>query len=156
MIDALDTMWLMGMEPEVDEALKFLGEHINFARPKMVSFFETTIRALGGLLSAHDLTGDQGMLDQARALGDRLLPAFATRSGLAKGQVNLVTGQTANAGWTNQASILAEFGTVQVEFRTLSRKTGDPKYADAANKCYDVMERNPRPHGLVPIYANPE
>lgn len=37
---------------------------------------QVVIRLLGGLLSAHDLSGDAAMLEKAEDLADRLLPAF--------------------------------------------------------------------------------
>ena len=55
--------------------------------------FEVTIRALGGLLSAHLFASSEqygfridgytdGLLVLARDLGERLLPAFATATGI--------------------------------------------------------------------------
>ena len=48
------------------------------------------------------------------------LQAFATPSGLPRAQVNLATGAASNPGWTGSSSILAEIGTMQVEFRCVS------------------------------------
>jgi hypothetical protein len=59
--------------------------------PIQVHVFETTIRVLGGLLSAHVLLDrdrslvpeyDGLFLRQAQDLADRMLPAFDTRTGL--------------------------------------------------------------------------
>jgi hypothetical protein len=47
-----------------------------------VSAFETTIRSLGGLLGAYDLSGDNRLLQLAVDLADRLLAAYDTPSGL--------------------------------------------------------------------------
>jgi hypothetical protein len=38
--------------------------------------FETTIRVVGGLLGAHELSGDKLFLDKALELADRMLIAF--------------------------------------------------------------------------------
>jgi len=54
-------------------------------------FFETTIRYLGGLLSAYALSGEPILLARADDLGRMLLPAFNTSSGLPKYAVNLQT-----------------------------------------------------------------
>ena len=43
-----------------------------------VSVFETTIRHLGGLLSAYDLSGEMALLVKAKELGDLLYMAFDT------------------------------------------------------------------------------
>ena len=63
-----------------------------------VSFFETTIRVLGGLLSSYETTCglpegcDQGLLDKARECGDRLLKAFSSPSGLPYATINMQSG----------------------------------------------------------------
>lgn len=62
----------------------WVADNMTFDPPdaKLTSFFETTIRVLGGLLAAHDLTGHRMFLDKAEDLGMRLLPAFdGTRTG---------------------------------------------------------------------------
>jgi mannosyl-oligosaccharide alpha-1,2-mannosidase len=156
LVDSLDTLWVMGMKEEFDEASLWVKNKLDFSRTGQVSFFETTIRELGGLLSAHSLSKEQHFLDKAIILGDKLLPAFGSKSGLPYGQVNLRTGSRSNAGWT-RGSILAEIGTVQLEFRYLTEHSGDAKYANAANKVYEVMSKIPgKVDGLCPIFVNPE
>jgi hypothetical protein len=63
-----------------------------------VHVFETTIRVLGGLLSGHVLLDqdpglvpgyDGSLLTAAQDLGDRLVAAFDTPSGLPGGHVHL-------------------------------------------------------------------
>lgn len=44
---------------------------------------------------------------------------------------------------------------VQVEFRYLSEITGDPKYAQKANKVFDIMSKLHVADGLFPIFFNP-
>lgn len=53
-----------------------------------VPFFETTIRYLGGLLSAYGLTHDPILLARADDLGSVMLPVFNTSSGLPVYSVN--------------------------------------------------------------------
>ena len=55
MLDSLDTLWVMGMGKELDEAALWLEQHVDFSKIGQVSFMETTIRALGGLLAAHEV-----------------------------------------------------------------------------------------------------
>jgi hypothetical protein len=72
MLDALDTLWIMDMKTEFKEARDWLAENLDFEKVKRrVSFFETTIRALGGLLSAYDLSEDAVFLTKAQDLGER-------------------------------------------------------------------------------------
>ncbi len=43
----------------------------------------------------------------------------------------------------------------QVEFRYLSKITGDPVYAQKANKVFDIMSTVQSNDGLYPIFINP-
>jgi len=58
---------------------------------KFAPFFETVIRVLGGLLSAHALSGEPVLLSRADDLGRALLPVFNTTSGLPMYSVNTAT-----------------------------------------------------------------
>jgi hypothetical protein len=55
---------------------------------KRAAFFETTIRHVGGLLSAYALSGRQVLLDKADLLARKLSPVFDTESGLPQYDVN--------------------------------------------------------------------
>lgn len=94
LVDSLDTLWIMGMKDEFYEARDWVKDHLNFDRSQPVSVFETTIRSLGGLLSAYDWSGDETFLDKAEDLGQRLLKAFDDSSGVSLpfGLVNLKYG----------------------------------------------------------------
>ena len=82
LVDSLSTLWLMGLTDEFYEARDFVKHELKYADVGAVSVFETTIRSLGGLLSAFDLSGDRSFLDSADELGSRLLPAFESPSGI--------------------------------------------------------------------------
>ncbi len=115
-----------------------------------MSFFETTIRVLGGLVSAYDLTGDRMFLEKAQDLADRLMPAFKTKSGLPLAMVHLSTGDARRSPW-GPGVILAEVGTVQLEFITLAKHLHEPKYARAAVGVYDVIAKNKLEKGMYPL-----
>lgn len=51
LVDSLDTLWLMGMKDEFQRARDWVRDSLNNDRNHVVSFFETTIRSVGGLLS---------------------------------------------------------------------------------------------------------
>ena len=87
LIDSLDTLWIMGMDAEFAEATAWVESSLSFDKAISVSVFETTIRALGGLLAAYDLSGKAVFLDKAKDLGNRLLPAFNTASGIPRAAV---------------------------------------------------------------------
>jgi hypothetical protein len=151
LVDGVDTLWVLGMKTEFYRARDWVRDKLNWKNVHQpVSVFETTIRMLGGLLSAYDLSGDRAFLDKARELGDRLLPAFGTGAGLPVPQISLQNGHSGSGGQV----VLAEIGTVQLEFRALSHHTGDPKYAIAVEKVHKSLRKHPPANGLWPIYAD--
>lgn len=108
-------------------------------------------------MSAFELSHDRMFLDKAQALTDKLMVVFDTKSGLPLTQVNLAKGTASNVAWTKKASLLAEVGTIQMEFAYLSKYTGDPKYFDAADKVIDILDDLEKEHpGLYPIYIKPD
>jgi mannosyl-oligosaccharide alpha-1,2-mannosidase len=134
LIEAMDTLWLMGLDREFDEALGWVKSSLDFDVDGEVSVFETSIRLLGGLLSAHHACGDPVLLAKAKDLADRLLPAFATPTGIPYRYVNLRTGAVRDPK-TNPA----ETGTYLPEWGTLSRLTGNRKYYDVPKRAMVAM-----------------
>lgn len=150
-VDAYDTMILMGLDEEAEEAKELILSELSFDHDMFVQNFEITIRMLGGLLSAYQYSGDEGFLDLATDLGDRLLPVFDSPTGLPYVNVNLKTGET--SGRINNP---AEIGTLILEFGTLSGLTGDPKYFDAADKAMKGIYERRSDIGLVGTTINVE
>lgn len=150
-VDALDTMMLMGLKPQADEARELIATKLSFDRDIYVKNFEITIRLLGGLLSSYQLTGDKRLLALAQDLGDRLLPAFESPTGMPYVEVNLKTGKVRNSK-TNPA----EIGTLLIEFGTLSKLTGKPVYYDKAKRAVVELYKRRSPIGLVGSEINVE
>lgn len=90
--------------------------------------FETCIRYLGGFLAAYDLSGDELMLKRGRELGDWLLGAFGTSSGLPLGRYKLGYNPE---GKPAGRQVLAEAGSMLLEMTRLSQLTGDDRYFKA-------------------------
>ena len=124
-------------------------QHLNHDNVQTVSVFETTIRSLGGLLSAYDLSGDFAFLEKADDLGSRLLKAFDSPSGIPYGQVHLQTGKASNIAWVAHSALLAEYATLQVEFRYLARATGKKEYAIKAERIFEIIEDLQPQSGLL-------
>lgn len=76
LIDNLDTLWLMDMRDEFEEAVNYVAEKVHFDADASISVFEFTIRILGGLLSAYHLSKDARLLPCAVEAGDVVLSAF--------------------------------------------------------------------------------
>lgn len=71
-VDSLDTLLIMGLKDEYAQGRQWVADKLNFDGKPSVSVFETTIRILGGLLSAYYLSdGDVLFLQRAKQLGDR-------------------------------------------------------------------------------------
>lgn len=81
LVDALDTLLIMGLDEEFQLALDAI-EQIDFTTTtdKSINVFETTIRYMGGFLAAYDLSGGKYpiILKKAKQVGDFVYGAFDT------------------------------------------------------------------------------
>ncbi|KAG8882772.1 alpha mannosidase-like protein [Tulasnella sp. 332] len=157
LIDILDTFVTLGDPMGFEKAVSQVIDHVSFDVDTRPQVFETTIRVLGGLLSAHQMISSvpvpetnprlelapvvipwyRGeLLDLALDLGRRLLPAFNTPTGMPYARVNLRSGVLRNE--TNQ-TCAAGAGTLLLEFTVLSRLTGDPQFEQLAKKSYQAV-----------------
>lgn len=149
-IDSIDTMQLMGLTDEYQRARSWVENELSFDRDAnfntfevsclifsptsvnhLVSIPQTTIRVLGGLLSAYHLSSEDPLfLQRAIELADRMMPVFDTPSGLPKSMINLKRRQGASD--TSMAAFVstAEATTLQLEFRYLSFLTDHEDYWD--------------------------
>ena len=143
-VDALDTLLLMGLDKEAGEARALIDANLSFDHDMVVQNFEVTIRMLGGLLSAYQMTGDPKLLALADDLGARLLPVFDSPTGLPYTHVNLRTGKV-----SGKVSNPAETGTLLLEFGTLSKLTGKPVYYDKAKRALVATFEHRSKIGLV-------
>ncbi|KAJ2556381.1 hypothetical protein EV175_002047 [Coemansia sp. RSA 1933] len=155
LVDALDTLSIMGLQDEYIEAkdqvrtIDFTTSPENFE----VQMFEMTIRALGGLLGAYELDNDPMLLQKAKDVGDSLAIAFNTKLGLPTSLIDLHTKEPVDTG----KLCIVEGGTVQLEFKKLSQLTGDDKYRKLTERASEVMEAAPRKYkGLYPSFINAE
>jgi len=219
LVDSLDTLWLMDLKKEFYEARDWVRDHLDYSNVhEEVSTFETTIRNLGGMLSAYELSGDEVFLGKAEDLGSRLLrSAMSYEKGntIPKSRVYLneadqekrefkkfddeagddVRKQRKNiglyddydygadpkqkteakdgrkgldkygfddvsmAGYDDDVSFyssysssnIAELGSLQLEFRYLSKVSGDEKYGKAAMIPFDKLAESQPSDGLFPV-----
>jgi mannosidase alpha-like ER degradation enhancer 2 len=143
-VDALDTMVLMGLNSDADEARELIATKLSFNQDVYVKNFEITIRLLGGLLSSYQLTHDKRLLTLADDLGTRLLPVFNSPTGMPYVNVNLKTGAV-----RGEETNPAEVGTLLLEFGTLSKLTGKPIYYEKAKHSLVELYNRRSPLGLV-------
>ena len=142
MIDALDTLIIAGLDDEAADVIAWCDKELTYNQNAKVSMFETTIRILGGLLSAYHLTNNKRLAEQALDLANRMKPAFDTRTGVPDNYVNLQSGAHEGAAWIGRAAILSEFGSLQMELKTLSAIHNDPSHDERSTKAI----RQIKPH----------
>ncbi|KAK2462665.1 hypothetical protein APHAL10511_005398 [Amanita phalloides] len=151
LIDSLDTMWIMGLKTEFGQAMEHVASmNFTLSRNGYIPFFETTIRYLGGLLSAYALSGETILLSRADDLGQKLLLAFnATASGMPAYSVHPTTGSP-NWGWMGPNVLFAEVASCQLEFKYLARMTGRLEYYRKAENVMSILYRANVVDGLFP------
>ncbi len=143
-VDALDTLTLMGLKPQADEARALIDTQLNLDQDIYVKDFEITIRLLGSLLSSYELTGDKRLLALADEVGRRMLPMFNSPTGMPYEYVNLHTGAVRGT-----KSNPAEIGSLLIEYGMLARHTGKQEYYDKAKRALVELYKRRSPIGLV-------
>ncbi len=143
-VDALDTLTLMGLNPQADEARTLIDTKLNFDQDIYVKDFEITIRLLGSLISCYEMTGDKRLLELADDLGRRMSPMFDSPTGMPYEYVNLHTGAVRGT-----KSNPAEIGTLLLEYGMLARLTGKQNYYDMAKRAVVELYKRRSAIGLV-------
>lgn len=153
LVDTLDTLVVLGDLEEFENGVRLVARDISFDTDVIVSLFETNIRMLGGLLSGHILAeylqqranimlwyrGE--LLDLAKDLGYRFLPAFNTTTGIPYGRINLKHGMKGVPMEISRETCTACAGSMILEMAALSRLTGEPIFEEKAQKAMDVLWR---------------
>ncbi|KAM5471295.1 mannosyl-oligosaccharide alpha-1,2-mannosidase [Microsporum audouinii] len=168
-VDTLDTLMLMNLTAQVQNARKWIQTSLHYQQDQNVNTFETTIRMLGGLLSAHYISktypnlaplqedddgapGDDLYIEKATGLAERLLGAFDSPSGIPFASLNLNSSQGIPSHTDNGASSTAEAGSLQLEFKYLAKLTGEAHYWEKVEKVMQVIDGNQMRDGLLPIF----
>jgi mannosyl-oligosaccharide alpha-1,2-mannosidase len=160
LVDSLDTLYIMDMHEELEEAIVAAGS-IDFtsSTENSINVFETTIRYLGGFLSAFDLTQNKVLLDKAVEVGEMLYVAFDTPNRM---PVTRWGWEKASKGYPQVAweySLVSELGSFSLEFTRLSQLTGNPKWYDAINRItvmFDEQQSQTLLPGMWPVSVDAE
>ena len=158
LIDSLDTLFIFGDIEEFDRAIKLVISNVSFDSDFVVTTFETNIRVVGGLISAHILAKifqelkfkpkyskkslawyKTELLDMALDIGVRLLPAFNSSSGLPHRRINLKHGMSSESLVSIKETCTACAGSMILEFASLSRLSGNPIFEEKAALAMDVL-----------------
>ncbi|KAJ5760127.1 Mannosyl-oligosaccharide 1-2-alpha-mannosidase [Penicillium odoratum] len=172
-VDSLDTLILMNLTSQLRHARQWISTSLRYDQDHDVNTFETTIRMLGGLLSAHYLSnqyphlapiadddvgaaGEDLYIEKATDLADRLLGAFESNSGIPFSSVNLNRSLGIRSHSDGGAASTAEATTVQLEFKYLAKLTGEAEYWRVVEKVMEAVDKQHPEDGLVPIFIHPD
>lgn len=177
-IDVIDMLLILGERTEYERARDWIRDLTWYDKTGKFSVFETTIRTLGGLLSAHALctadprntlsmrtstvcgpTDANLFLTKALELAEALSPAFeANTFGLPEREIDFSTGQLYADVDNSRLISLAEATTVQLELKYLAYLTDDQRWWRMAERPMETVRnaaQKMRFDGLMPIFLNP-
>ncbi|WYZ44251.1 hypothetical protein EsH8_VII_000687 [Colletotrichum jinshuiense] len=156
-VESLDTLWLMGMHDDFDNAVQYVSTiDWNNSTETRCNVFETNIRYLGGLLSAYDLSKEQVLLDKAIELANMLYAAFDTPNRFPPQAFSfdeLRAGKVQPDPYQSAAAI----GSMSMEFTRVAQLTGDFKFYDAIErikKTFVHTQDNTLLPGMWPNFIN--
>ncbi|KAI1496917.1 glycoside hydrolase family 47 protein [Biscogniauxia marginata] len=140
LVDSLSTLWIMGLRDEFYNAAA-AAVTIDYAKTKDTScnFFETTIRHLGGLLGAYDLSKETALLEKAIELGDMLYMAYDTPNHMPPFWLDFDDAKDGRQVAGNRDPSAA-ITSSSLEFTRLAQLTGDNKYYDAIDRVTRVLD----------------
>ncbi|KAK4224561.1 family 47 putative glycoside hydrolase [Podospora fimiseda] len=157
LVDSLDTLWIMGLKDEFDDAVKAVKEIDFTTTPHRsdIPVFETIIRYLGGLVAAYDVSGGHDgkykvLLDKAVELAEILMSVFDTPNRLPILYYQWKPEYNVNPKRASTSSGVAELGSMSMEFTRLAQLTGNQRYYDAVARITNAFEElQNRPNGTA-------
>ncbi|KAK5085853.1 hypothetical protein LTR05_005142 [Lithohypha guttulata] len=162
LVDAMGTLWIMGLKEEFElctEAIRDIDFTTN--TEEYINVFETTIRYLGGFLSAYDLSDHKYpiILEKAVELANILYITFDTPNRLPVTRWYWRQSASGAALQASKNTLLAEFGSMTLEFTRLAQLTGDAKWFDAVERITKLLYKdqvNTKIPGLWPTLVDAE
>jgi mannosyl-oligosaccharide alpha-1,2-mannosidase len=141
LVDSLDTLWLMGMTEEFDEAVEAtMSIDFTTVAREDIPIFETTIRYVGGLIGAYDLSGRKELITKCVELAGIIMAAFDTPNRMPNLYYHWKPQFASVPRRASSSVCLAEMGSLSLEFTRLAQITGDQKYYDAIARITDNFE----------------
>lgn len=158
LVDSLDTLWIMDLKDDFRQAVDAVV-HVDFSQTSMdtINVFETTIRYLGGFLSAYDLSGDARLLEKALELADMIYAAFDTPNRMPISRWKFHEAAAGEDQVAPDRVILSEIGSLSLEFTRISQITKEPKWYDAIHRImytFAMQQHESALPGMWPIEVN--
>ncbi|KAH7886959.1 glycoside hydrolase family 47 protein [Phlebopus sp. FC_14] len=146
--DAMSTMWIMGFYDWFNTAVNYTAS-IDFTQSRTdaaVSVFETTIRYVGGLLSAYELSGEQYpvLVDKAEQVAQQMAYAWVGDNAIPFNYINF-TGHQPVIAISNIAQAGSSLLSVLVPLILRSLYTGNDTYRQLAEKSVQHLINMPAP-----------
>ncbi|KAG6062657.1 hypothetical protein E4U32_002095 [Claviceps aff. humidiphila group G2b] len=155
LVDSLDTLWIAGLKDEFDEAAAAVKTiDFTYTNRSTIPVFETTIRYLGGLLAAYDVSGGASgnysfLLNKAVELAEVLMRIFDTPNRMPVLYYHWRPEDTSRARRARRAG-MAEIATLSMEFTRLAQVTGRHEYYDAIDRITNALIDMQRTGTLIP------
>jgi Glycosyl hydrolase family 47 len=137
-VDALDTLIIMGLDNFVNASLAWIESSLNVTEVGDVGTFETVIRIVGGLMSAYHLTGNPLLLRKAEHVALPLARCFTRTEGAPYPNVNMRMG---TCSWNPWRSSVPAAVNLMVEWRALATSSENPIFAEALHAQENFVAR---------------
>ncbi|KAI5951527.1 hypothetical protein KGF54_004601 [Candida jiufengensis] len=175
-LDNLDTLIIMEQWDDLDYVLRYLKckQKDFFNKDSIVQVFETTIRFLGGLMSAHLILTDVKfktttspkftkikdeydgfLLDMAYDLGLRLIPSYRTSTNVPVPRINLANGLKNVPPVLQKDACTSGVTTPVLEFTLLSKLTGDYQFEYYSQLSFWKLWSSKSSLNLMPMTIDP-
>lgn len=139
LINSLDTLWIMGMKKDFNDAVRIIGRlDWSVTHRKSCAVLETGSRLLGGLLSAYDISHESVLLVKAQELGEMLYMGFDTPNHLPPFWLEFDKAKNGQLE-AEEAQPASSVTGLSLEFIRLAQLTGDNKYYDAVTRIVDQL-----------------
>jgi mannosyl-oligosaccharide alpha-1,2-mannosidase len=124
-----------------------------------LNVFETTIQYLGRFLAAYNLSGGiyPGLLQKAYDMGEMLYVAFDTPNRMPVPRWNPKLAMAGTSQISSDNVLVAEIGSLTLEFTRFSQITGDMRFYDAVQRIMDMFgeqQMTTKLPGLWPVVVN--
>ncbi|KAI5954048.1 GPI13 [Candida margitis] len=180
LLDNIDTLIIMEQWDDLESALQHLKDNQVefFNQDSVVQVFETTIRFLGGLLSAHliltdvtnrdislppsynrfkDISANYNgfLLEMAYDLGLRLIPSYQTKTNIPFPRINLKSGLKKVPPALQKDACTSGVTTPVLEFTLLSKLTGDFQFEYYTQQSFWKLWSSKSALNLMPMSIDP-
>ncbi|OXB68939.1 hypothetical protein ASZ78_005376 [Callipepla squamata] len=134
-VDALDTLYIMGLHDEFREGQEWIDKNLDFSVNSEVSVFEVNIRFIGGLLAAYYLSGQEVELEVGLIIGITCFKVV---------ELEGFQDQSSATGRKTSSSLQHTYGYTM----------GNGK-SEKVMHIRKLLQKMDRPNGLYPNYLNP-